>query len=236
MAKRGKTSFNKEQESGEVRVEKWRKYLRFLLVVCEDQNTEPTYIKTFKRHFPAHSLYLEVAGVGLDPLGVVNKTIEKIEELKGLTKREIDEVWTVFDKDDADLNQARAARFDEAFATAKLHRINIAWSNEVFELWFLLHFEEVSPDIPIPRAAIYERLKNAVNNSVGQNVISDGHSNVDIIPYLRSHGSELDAINRAKALARHFSNTAIIGSNPASKMYQLVESLNSWIAYYNFRC
>jgi hypothetical protein len=234
MANRGKTSFTKEREADEVRVEKWRKYLRFLLVVCEDQNTEPSYIGTFKKHFPEHTMYLEVAGVGLDPLGVVNKTIEKLEELQGITRRKIDETWAVFDKDDADFNQTRIDRFNEAFAKSQIHNINIAWSNEVFELWFLLHFEDVDPQTAIPRNVIYERLKTAINNRVGQNVISDGHSNTAVIPYLYSHGNEADAINRAKILLTYFSDTPVINSNPATKMCKLIESLRSWIGYYNF--
>jgi len=234
MAKRGKTSFSKERKPEEKRIEKWRKYQRFLLVVCEDQNTEPSYIYTFKQHFPEHTMFLEVAGVGLDPLGVVNGAIEKTVELQGLTRREIDEVWVIFDKDDADLNQARIARFDQAFLDARKNNIQIAWSNEVFELWFLLHFEEVDPQYALPRTAIYERLKNIINNLVGTEIITDGHSNTDIIPYLSSHGNEVQAINRAKILIDYHQNTAIINANPATKMYELIESLRSWINYYNY--
>jgi hypothetical protein len=234
MAKKGKTSFAREVEAAEIRVEKWRKYQHFLLVVCEDQITEPTYISTFGRSFPEHTLYLKVAGVGRDPLGVVLAAVEQRKQLAGLTKREIDEVWVIFDKDDADYNQTRIDRFNKAFETAGANNFKIAWSNEVFELWFLLHFIDIEPAQPLPRQKVYERLKSIINQLVGTEVISDGHSNPEIIPYLTSHGSLAAAIARAEHLLLHHGATHPIAANPATRMHQLVTSLFDWIAYYNY--
>jgi len=234
MARKGSTSFAKQRGVADVRVEKWRKYQKFLLVVCEDQNTEPAYIKTFEQHFPAHTLFLEVAGVGRDPLGVVLAAIERRKNLAGLTKREIDEIWVIFDKDDADFNQARIDRFNRAFATASENDFNVAWSNEVFELWFLLHFIDVNPATPLSRIIVYDKLKNSINNILGVEVIIDGHSNPQIIPYLTSHGSEIDAIKRADALLLHHIGTPPIAANPATKVHLLIQSLREWITYYNY--
>lgn len=234
MARRGNTSFAREKESADVRVEKWRKYKMFLLVVCEDQTTEPAYIKTFKEQFPKHTMYLEVVGAGLDPLGVVNEAIKKKNELAGFANRNIDEVWVVFDKDDADLNETRILRFNNAFETAAQQGFKIAWSNEVFELWLLLHFIEIDPAVPLPRAQVYDLLKDAVNTLLGAEVIADGHSNPAIIPYLTSHGSEQDATARAGNLLQHHAGTPPIAANPATQMHCLVASLREWIAYYNF--
>ena len=234
MARRGKTNFTRQQDSAEIRIEKWRKYQQFILVVCEDENTEPTYIRTFERHFPKHTLYMEVAGVGRDPLGVVLAAVERRQKLAGLTKRELDEIWVIFDKDDADLNQTRIDRFDKAFAIANENNFNIAWSNEVFELWFLLHFIEVNPALPLTRTIVYDTLKNSINTILGSAIISDGHSNADIIPYLMSHGSEADAISRAETLSLYHDATPPIAANPATKMHLLIKALRGWIAYYNY--
>lgn len=234
MAKKGKTNFANQIEPTEVRFEKWRKYQQFLLVVCEDQNTEPSYIKTFKNSFPEHTLFLEVAGVGKDPLGVVLAAIEQRNRLSGLTKRKIDEVWVIFDKDDADFNQARIDRFNNAFAIANENAFKIAWSNEVFELWFLLHFVDVDPAVPLSRSTVYDNLKSSINVRLGTEVISDGHSNPEIIPYLSSHGSETDAINRAASLLSYHAAETPIKANPATQMHMLVKSLRDWIAYYQY--
>ena len=47
----------------------------------------------------------------------------------------IDECWVVFDKDD--FNQG----FDNAINKALKKKLKVAYSNESFELWFLLHFD-----------------------------------------------------------------------------------------------
>ena len=234
MARKGKTSFTKQQASTETRFVKWRKYQQFILVVCEDQHTEPTYIRTFGHYFPEHTLYLEVAGVGRDPLGVVLAAIEHRNSLAGLTKREIDEIWVIFDKDDADYNKARIDRFNRAFEVANENTFNIAWSNEVFELWLLLHFIDIDPTVPLPRITVYNYLKNTINNLIGTEVIFDGHSNPDIIPYLSSHGSEDKAIKRAEILLLHHAAALPIAANPATKMHLLIKSLRDWITYYNY--
>lgn len=234
MARRGNTSFTKTQDTLEIRIEKWRKYRMFILVVCEDQNTEPTYIRTFEHLFPEHTLYLKVAGVGKDPLGVVLSAVEKCKELSGFTKRDIDEVWVVFDKDDADLNQTRIDRFNSAFTIANKNNFKIAWSNEVFELWLLLHFVEVDPTKPLPRLEVYNCLKDSINHLVGTEVIIDGHSNIEILRYLQSHGSEENAILRAETLQRHHIKTPALAANPATMMHLLIKTLREWINYYNY--
>ncbi|MBV8252361.1 MAG: RloB domain-containing protein [Chitinophaga sp.] len=235
MARKGTTKFAKKQDAADVRIEKWRKYQKFLLIVCEDQNTEPAYFTSFEQFFPEHTLYLKIVGAGLDPLGVVTKAIDLKNQLGGLTNREIDEVWVVFDKDDADLNQTRINRFNTAFLTAAKHHFKLAWSNEVFELWLLLHFVDVNPAISLPRQQVYQLLKETVNNRIQPNKIADGHSNPQIIPYLVSHGSEEDAINRAQILLQHHGQTHPIAANPATTMHLLVISLRQWIHYYNYQ-
>lgn len=234
MARKGTTNFARQLEPSETRLEKWRKYQKFLLVVCEDQNTEPAYVATFRTSFPQHTLYLEVAGAGRDPLGVVLAAIEHCKRLGGLTKRQIDEVWVVFDKDDADLNSTTIDRFKKAFETANNNAFRVAWSNEVFELWFLLHFVDIDPTLPLSRREVYDRLKTAINALVGAEVISDGHSNTQVIPYLSSHGSLDNAIARAKTLLLFHSDKKPIDANPATQMHMLIQSLEDWIAYYNY--
>ena len=45
--------------------------------------------------------------------------------------------WVVFDKDDYQ-------DFDEAIEFAKKNGFEVAYSNQAFELWFLLHFKKYS--------------------------------------------------------------------------------------------
>ena len=148
MAKKGKIK-QPNTEAQEIRPIRWRGYAQFFLIVCEDEATEPAYFRQFKAIFDElrpETIYLEAVGTGKDPKGVVEHAIEERKRLKTEANKEIDFVWAVFDKDDADQNATKIQRFEDAFSTAKTENIHLAYSNEVFELWLLLHLEKVDKD------------------------------------------------------------------------------------------
>ena len=65
-----------------------------------------------------------------------------------------DQVWIVFDKDD--LSDKQLA---EVNAYCADHNIRIAYTNEAFELWLLLHFEPIDVDQVYPRALLNEKME-----------------------------------------------------------------------------
>ena len=134
MAKKGHAKGRSRRREREGRPERWKSYKQYLLIVCEDEVTEPAYFEQFKSLFPEDSLFLMTIGTGYDPLGVIKSAIRKREELSAESGREIDFTWVVFDKDDADENQTKIKRFEDAFTLAKEANLNIALSNEVFEV------------------------------------------------------------------------------------------------------
>jgi hypothetical protein len=104
-----------------------------ILIVCEGQKTEPQYFKSF----PVNKEIVEVmipdtGGYNTDSL--VKKAIELMEEDKKQNK-EYNQVWCVFDRD-----YFPAQNFNNAFILAERNQIRIAYSNEAFEVWYLLHF------------------------------------------------------------------------------------------------
>ncbi len=104
--------------------------IRFL-IVCEGEKTEPNY---FKR-FPVATANIELIGVGYNTMSLINYTLELRKELN--YSYETDQVWCVFDKDDFSDND-----FNAAIHKAEANGINVAYSNEAFELWYLLHFDK----------------------------------------------------------------------------------------------
>ncbi|MFT9819583.1 RloB family protein [Lysinibacillus sp. NPDC056185] len=65
-----------------------------------------------------------------------------------------DEVWIVFDKDDLTEKQ-----LEEVNDFCEENNIHIAYSNEAFELWLLLHFEEVDISEKYPRAVLNDKME-----------------------------------------------------------------------------
>ena len=95
------------------------------LIVCEGKNTEPDYFRNFK----IKTATIKTVGLGYNTLSLVNRA----EELR--KQGNYDQVWCVFDKDDF-------LDFDEAIQKAAKLGFKTAWSNQAFEYWLLLHFED----------------------------------------------------------------------------------------------
>lgn len=100
------------------------------LIVCEGENTEPDYFNEFK----LGSAKVEAVGEGMNTVSLVIRAIQLKNEYakKGDT---FDQYWVVFDKDDW-----TALDFNNAIITAVASGFKVAYSNQAFEYWFLLHF------------------------------------------------------------------------------------------------
>lgn len=99
-----------------------------ILIVCEGKNTEISYFSQFK-----------LTTAEIYPVGEGKNTLTLIESVKGIIDRsetDYDQVWCVFDKDDFP-----SQNFDNAIKKSKSLGYKVAYSNQAFELWFILHFE-----------------------------------------------------------------------------------------------
>jgi hypothetical protein len=96
-----------------------------MLLVCEGINTEPSYFSQFR----LASLTIKSVGRGCQEL--VSKAIQLAKE------EDYDQVWCVFDKDEIG-DQA----FNAAIQMAKQCGFQVAYSNQAFEYWIILHFED----------------------------------------------------------------------------------------------
>lgn len=98
-----------------------------ILIVCEGENTEPSYFRQFR----LSSATVKPVGEGYNTVSLVNRATQLSQE------KEYDQVWCVFDKDDFDAND-----FNNAIAMAHAQHFGVAYSNQAFEYWFILHFED----------------------------------------------------------------------------------------------
>ena len=108
-----------------------------ILIVCEGQQTEPNYFQAIINTHKLNTIILQV-----EVLGAACSTLSLTEYALSLQKKGADryaQIWCVFDKDDF-----KADDFDNAIGRAKNHStLHIAWSNEAFELWYILHFQYI---------------------------------------------------------------------------------------------
>ena len=98
-----------------------------ILIVCEGENTEPSYFNQFR----ITSAKVKSVGEGYNTVSLVNRAL-------ALSQHEnYDQVWCVFDKDDFNDND-----FNSAIQIAVANNFGIAYSNQSFEYWLILHFND----------------------------------------------------------------------------------------------
>jgi hypothetical protein len=179
-----------------------------LLIVCEGARTEPSYFNSFR--LPK---VVEIKGVGKNTLSVVEDAVRLS------TEQRYDEVWCVFDRD-----SFQPPRISAAFKLAEKNNIRVAFSNESFELWYLLHYSYM--DSAITRKQYCDKLSEYMKCDYVKN---------DPKMYDLLITSQSDAIKRARKLDKL--HPLIPGkehlSIPTTSVYKLVEELNKLLKKYN---
>jgi hypothetical protein len=98
-----------------------------ILIVCEGENTEPSYFSQFR----LSTATIKSIGEGYNTISLVNRAAELAKE------KDYEQVWCVFDKDDFDVTD-----FNNAIVTAEAQNFGVAYSNQAFEYWIILHFDD----------------------------------------------------------------------------------------------
>ncbi len=104
-----------------------------ILIVCEGKNTEPSYFRQFK----LTSATIKAIGNGFNTISLVKEAIKYSKKKKVSGNLMYDKVWCVFDKDDFSDND-----FNRAIKFAKKNKLEVAYSNQAFEYWLILHFKD----------------------------------------------------------------------------------------------
>ncbi|MGQ7871457.1 RloB family protein [Sunxiuqinia sp. sy24] len=118
---------NRRKEVELVRTEPIKIEKPTILIVCEGENTEPSYFRQFR----LSSATVKAIGEGYNTVSLVNRAVQLSN------KNRYDQVWCVFDKDDFSTND-----FNNAIQIANANDFGVAYSNQAFEYWVILHFDD----------------------------------------------------------------------------------------------
>lgn len=181
---------------------------RRYLIVSEDSKSSVDYLKSFP--YDEELVEIVTEGGAGDPARVVKTGIALQKEAKK-SKEPFIEVYCVFDRDDHE-------SYQQAFDLIKgKNSIKAIWSNECFELWYLLHFEFRNSGME--RKEIYSKLNELLGREYDKGDIS-------VVEQLKDKMGQAHA-NAAKLLEYAYDENpqAPWMVNPSTKMHELVQKL-----------
>ena len=193
-----------------------RQLVAYFLIVCEGEKTEPNYFKSFPKKIGKVIYDIQFDGGGISTLKVVEKAIE----LREKSQQKYDRVWAVFDRD-----SFKSTSFNSAILKAAANGIECAWSNQAFELWYLLHFH--NRVTPMHRDDYKKAIETAVNEKIGnkKSLFRYKKNALDMFDVLNRYGNQEQAIKWANDLNRNFEGEDFANFNPSTQVFRLVEEL-----------
>lgn len=199
------------------------------LIVCEGE-TEEKYFKTLQilgRDTKTATIIIDIENAKAVGITVVKQAI-KSKQSDGSYNN--DEVWGVFDRD-AKKENNNQQNFNTAIQLAYNNQINLAISNDAFELWVLLHYQYHCS----------ETHRTNLNKLLTQKLGKKYEKNSDIYNSLKD--KQEDAIKNAEQLwlnhckQNNFNSDKlsvhdsirIHNINPSTTVYQLIKKLREVI-------
>jgi hypothetical protein len=182
---------------------------RRVLIVCEDSKSACYYFKSFKID-PKRAEVFPV-GTGMNTDSLVAEAI-RLKDIAAQACQPYSEVWCVFDRDSFPLEN-----YDRAFQMARAKGIKVAWANEAFEIWYLLHFNY--HDTGVSRDDYHAKLKQCGLE----------YDKADKAIYAQMKDRQPAAFKHARRLERHWNEMGKQFSereNPSTSVHKLVEFLN----------
>lgn len=189
----------------------------YFLIVCEGEKTEPNYFHQLKKSLPMGTIDIQMSIDGA--ARNTNSLVEYTINYRNKSAKNYDRVWVVFDKD-----SFSEANFNDAIQNAKNNNINAAWSNEAFELWFLLHFQYISTHMS--REDYKGFLEKQLKGKIGE-AYKYQKNDTNTYKLITQHGDQKQAIKWAKKLEKEHVCTRYAIHNPCTKVYQLIEELEN---------
>lgn len=188
-----------------------REIKQSFLIVCEGEKTEPDYFKAFRMT----AATIKAVGQAMNTMTLVSKAIN-IRESDQKKKKVYDQCWVVFDKDDFP-----AKDFNQAIQLAEKNGFHVAYSNQAFEYWFLLHYNLYTG--AIHRSQYKEMLTRLTGMPYSK---TDGYG---AVMYNLLLSRQQKAISNAEAVLAEISHGNPAEEESSTTVHKLVRELNKYL-------
>ena len=200
---------------------------RYYLIICEGEESETNYFEALQLRLPPdmiHRIYIK--GPGTNTLTLLKQAEDEYEKRYKSGEPPYYKIWLVFDHDSFPHDD-----FDNTIKATESRTIphkcywHCAWSNEAFELWYLLHFHNHFAGMS--RTAFRNKLESELKaHGVNRKYEKNAKDMYNLLEPLQEQ-----AITHAKIMLRNQYSKNIPPSrmNPATTVHLLVEELISYI-------
>jgi hypothetical protein len=196
---------------------------RKFLIVCEGANTEVRYFECFP--VVNKSVITVLGGYG----GGKKYLVRKAAEIADKETYQQHEVWCVFDYDVKADNPNQKQDFDNAITMAKDKGYHVAFSNDCFELWIMLHYKYIQNEHH--RTEYYDMLTTEWDLEHSYESMGKDDDFAKTL-YKKLLPLQPRAIRGAKNLvAANADGRPYHRMNPCTTVFELVEQLNQYLRY-----
>jgi len=244
MARRGQDSSDKifqrkkvEQTRKDLERKKVKREKRVdIIMACEDSVSAPTYFKSIIQKLLDDKCitpdsFVIAMPYHTNPSGVL-EDLKSHKTSSGKTYNDFTHKWIVIDRDiqRVDGGGHSAEDFNLAMQQAKKEKVEVAYSNDAFELWYLLHFDYI--DTALLRDEINERLIKKLKDKNPHKFVKLNKENIKQANYTKLIFDELQlfqevAMQNAKKLLESYGvDSSPQSNNPSTTVHKLIEILN----------
>ncbi|MBN1839923.1 MAG: RloB domain-containing protein [Campylobacterales bacterium] len=209
-----------------------------IIIACEDEASAPTYFKMLVAQLKSSrkitpDSFVIANHTNTHPTGILEDLKSHKCRFSGKTYKDFRHKWIVIDRDKERINGGGHSTedFNNALMQTKRLKVEVAYANDAFELWYLLHFNYV--DSAISRddllIKVIEKLQ-ARNASKFVQLDKDTIKQADFTKLIfdELHALQETAIkNATRLMAFHGESHNPESDNPSIAIHKLVELLNS---------
>ncbi|MDB9311750.1 RloB family protein [Spirulina sp. CS-785/01] len=171
------------------------------LIICEGEETEKNYFSKFR----VPSIIIKIKGCGRNPSQLFN-------EINNNDPQDYDQVWLVFDRDNWTPQDIQ-----KTIAQCKKNQYQVAYSNQCFELWYVLHFQFLNT--ALTRQDYSKKLDKLLDHPYAKNSESIYDELLDF---------QKTAIKNATRLLQNYNPPNPVKDDPSTTVHQLVQELNKY--------
>lgn len=215
-----------------------KEQVKSILIACEDKISSPNYFKMIIKKLIEDKKITQDSLViakheHVNPKGVLQDLLNHKKDDK--TYKDFEHRWIVIDRDIARVNGGGHPKDDflTALSEAKSKKVKVAYSNDCFEIWYLLHF--VYRDTAISREDILKEVIKKLKDKNSTTFLKLNKNNIktkEMTEFIFNELLELQetAIKNAKKLLENYADLHNPESdNPSTRVFELVEILSNKI-------